>query len=78
MALRLLAISAPRDDLGTRRGAAAAKAQRSARGVEPEARAREDGADDHPLNNGQQTRESVRQAQSPRGAAASKASRCAT
>ncbi len=44
MALRLLAISSPCDDLGTRRGAAAV----SVANVERQARAREDGTDDHP------------------------------
>ncbi len=72
MALRLLAFSFPRDDLGTRRGAAAV----SVANVERQARASRGRTDDHHQDNA--NAESVPQAQSPRGAAASKASRSAT
>ncbi len=73
MALRLLAISSSRDDLGTRRGAAAV----SVPNVERQARAREDGTDDHYHKLFSKLGVCAAGAVS-RGAAASKESRCAT
>ena len=66
---RTHAISSSRDDLGTRSGAAA----ESATNVERQAKAREDGTDDHPNKRSKLGSLCGRagRAQSPRGAAAS-------